>query len=153
MSLHLKTLYNTLVGAWGGLFAWVFLDLAFSLRSANVWLDALFNGAVVGMFIGALVSSFGGLMAGRVLLFIRGTAVGLVTGVLGGILGLLAGQMTFQIGGVVSDDPVVRSAFRAIGWAIFGAAIANEGRSRPRRPSSSVLTSAFNSSRHRIART
>lgn len=123
MSLHLKTLYNTLVGAWGGLLAWLVLDPLLHLRSTNVWMDAMFNGALVGMFIGALVSSFGGLMTARVVLFARGAAIGFFTGVLGGILGLLAGQMTFQIGGLVSEDVFVRGMFRAIGWAIFGAGI------------------------------
>jgi len=127
MSLRLKTLYNALVGAWGGLLAWLLLDLLierlFGVRLTNVWLDASLNGAIVGMCIGALVSGFGGLAAARFLLLARGLIVGLFTGVLGGVLGLLAGQAAFQLGGILSAEVLVRGMFRALGWAIFGAGI------------------------------
>jgi hypothetical protein len=123
MSFGLRTFYNVLVGAWGGLLAWAILDLVLRLRLTNVWLDAVLNGAFVGMFIGALVSGFAGLMAARVFLLARGAGIGLLTGIVGGILGLLAGQIAFLIGGLVSEDLLVRGMFRAIGWAIFGAGI------------------------------
>lgn len=127
MSFQLKTLYHTLIGAWGGLLAWVALDVflraVFGSLAANVWLDAVFNGAVVGMFVGALVSGFAGLMTARFFLLARDGSIGCVTGIIGGILGLLAGQAAFEIGKLVSDDMLVRGMFRAFGWAIFGAGI------------------------------
>ncbi len=127
MSLRLKTVYNALVGAWGGLLAWFLLDLIverlFRVRLMNVWLDASLNGAMVGMCIGALVGGFGGLAAARFLMLARGLIVGLITGVIGGVFGLLAGQVAFQFGGILSADGLVRGVFRALGWAIFGAGI------------------------------
>jgi len=123
MSLQLKTIYNALVGAWGGLLAWVLLDLLLQLKPSNVWVDAIVNGALVGLFIGALVSSFGGLMEGRIVRLLRGLIIGALTGVVGGILGLVAGEAAFQVGRLFSEDLLLREAFRAFGWAIFGIGI------------------------------
>ncbi len=123
MSLQLKIIYNTLVGAWGGFLAWLLLDLVLRFNPANVWLDAVFNGALVGMCIGALISSFGGALEGRVVRVLRGLLIGAVTGALGGILGLVAGEAAFQAGQTASADPLLRDTFRAFGWAIFGIGI------------------------------
>ena len=123
MSLRMKILYNTLVGAWGGFVAWAILDIVLRLRPTNVWLDAVLNGAMVGMCVGTLVSSFGGLMAGRTILVARGLSVGLLTGLGGGILGLLAGEAAFQSGRLISESVLLREVIRAFGWAIFGIGI------------------------------
>ncbi len=123
MSLQLKTFYNALVGAWGGFVAWAILDIVLRFKPTNVWVDAALNGAIVGMCVGALVSSFGGLMAGRVMLLLRGLAIGLVTGIIGGILGLFAGEAAFQVGRLLSDSALFREGSRAIGWGIFGIGI------------------------------
>ena len=123
MSLQLKTLYNALVGAWGGFVAWFVLDVVLKLNPTNVWLDAVTNGAIVGMFIGALVSGFGGVMERRAMRVARGLGIGLVTGIGGGIFGLLAGEAAYQIGRLLDGGDLLRELFRAIGWSIFGIGI------------------------------
>lgn len=123
MSLQLKTLYNALVGAWGGFSAWIVLDVILRLNPTNVWLDAAMNGALVGMFISALVSGFGGVMERRAWRVARGLLVGCITGIIGGIFGLLAGEAAYQIGRGLDSSDLLRDLFRAIGWAIFGVGI------------------------------
>jgi len=125
MSFRFKTAYNALAGAWGGSIAWVILDLLLRIKPADVgiWLDLIVNGALIGMCIGVLVGSVGGLATGRFVLVLRSLLVGLITGILGGVLGILAGEGAYRIGGALGDDSLLRDAFRVIGWAIFGIGI------------------------------
>jgi hypothetical protein len=116
MSLQLKMFYSALVGAWGGLLAWVILDLLLVLQMSSVWLDAMVNGLVVGVSIGVLVGAFDGLMEGNTGRLLRGLLAGLVTGFIGGAAGLLIGELLFQ----AFDRQV---AGRLLGWAIFGLAL------------------------------
>jgi len=123
MSLRMKLLLNTVIGGWGGLAAWVILDLALKLDLGDLWLTTAFNGAVVGMCIGALVSSFDGLTEGRLLLLVRGVVTGAFFGLVGGVSGLLAAQAIYQMG--ISAIPAgwLSELLRVPGWAIFGMAI------------------------------
>jgi hypothetical protein len=123
MSLFQKILYNALFGAWGGLLAWTILDLVLKLQPASVWLDAALNGALVGLCIGALVSSFSGLLERRPLLFLRGLVIGSFMGSVGGILGLLAGEVAFQAGRAFGQVAGAREIFRMLGWMLFGIGI------------------------------
>jgi hypothetical protein len=116
MSLTLKTIYSTLTGALGALAAWFVLDGLLELRPESVFADALLNGALVGLFIGAAVSGFAGLMEFKIYPFLRGLGVGLIAGLIGGAIGLLAGEVLYQItGGSV--------LMRIVGWATFGVSI------------------------------
>ena len=116
MSLTLKTIYSTLTGALGALAAWFMLDGLLELRPESVFADALLNGALVGLCIGAAVSGFAGLMEFKIPPFVRGLGVGLIAGLIGGSIGLLAGEVLYQItGGSV--------LMRIVGWATFGVSI------------------------------
>lgn len=116
MSLLLKMIYGCLTGAWGGFIAWVVLDPLLGVAPASPYLDALVNGAIVGICIGALIGGFGGLVEHSFKQLLRGLGGGLVMGLLGGVLGLLLGELLFQSFG---QAPMVR----VIGWAMFGMAI------------------------------
>lgn len=121
MSLTLRMIYGCLVGAWGGFVAWALLDPVLRINPGRPTVDALINGAIIGVCIGGLTSAFLGLMEGSVRRMLRGLAVGFVAGLLGGAIGLLAGELLFQAAGQAS-------AARIAGWAIFGMAIgASEG--------------------------
>jgi hypothetical protein len=121
MSLTLKMVYGCLTGAWGGFIAWVLLDLLLGVQPANPFLDALINGAIIGVCIGTLMGGFGGLVEWQLKKLARGLGNGLVMGLLGGVIGLLVGETFFQVFGQAT-------LVRAIGWAIFGVAIgAGEG--------------------------
>lgn len=121
MSLLFKMIYGCLVGAWGGLIAWILLDPVLHIEPSNPTIDALVNGAIVGVCVGGLTSAFLGLMEGSLKRTLRGLTIGLVAGLVGGAAGLVAGELLFQNLGQVP-------AVRAIGWAVFGVAIgASEG--------------------------
>ncbi len=122
MSFRLKAIYHSLVGAWGGFLAWAILDVILRLNPSDVWMDAILNGAVVGMIIGALVAGFEGLIVARAAIFWRGFSIGWLTGIVGGILGLVAAEAAFQAGAFLGEGEI-REAFRVIGWAIFGVGI------------------------------
>ena len=121
MSLMFKMIYGCLVGGWGGFIAWVVLDPVLRIEPSNPTVDALVNGAIVGVCVGGLTSAFLGLMEGSLKRTLRGLTIGLVAGLVGGAAGLVAGELLFQNLGQVP-------AVRAIGWAVFGVAIgASEG--------------------------
>jgi hypothetical protein len=129
MTLTLKMIYGCLTGAWGGFVAWALLDPLLGVRPSSAYLDALANGAVVGVCIGAFTGGFGGLVERSLRQLLRGLGGGLLMGLLGGVLGLLVGEILFQS---FAQAPQMR----VIGWAIFGVAIgASEGllRRAPRR--------------------
>ncbi len=123
MSLRMKLLLNAVIGGWGGFAAWVILDLVLKLVLGDLWLTTALNGAVVGMCIGAPVSSFDGLTEGRPLLFIRGIVVGALFGLMGGVSGLLAAQAIYQAGISAIPSGWLSELLRIPGWAIFGMAI------------------------------
>jgi len=116
MSLRLKMLYSCLTGAWGGYIAWLLLDPLLGVQAANVYVDAMFNGAVIGIAIGVIMSGFEGAMERNVAVLVRRLLSGLVAGLAGGVLGLLIGELLFQ---QFSQATVMR----VIGWALFGLAI------------------------------
>jgi len=119
----MKLLLNAVIGGWGGFAAWVILDLVLKLALGDLWLTTALNGAVVGMCIGAPVSSFDGLTEGRPLLFIRGIVVGALFGLMGGVSGLLAAQAIYQAGISAISSGWLSELLRIPGWAIFGMAI------------------------------
>jgi MFS family permease len=123
VSLRMKLLLNAVIGGWGGFAAWVILDLVLKLVLGDLWLTTALNGAVVGMCIGAPVSSFDGLTEGRPLLFIRGIVVGALFGLMGGVSGLLAAQAIYQAGISAISSGWLSELLRIPGWAIFGMAI------------------------------
>jgi hypothetical protein len=116
MSRTLKIIYAALTGALGALAAWFILDVLFVLHPENVYLNAVLNGAVGGLCIGAVVNGFPGLMVFKLGSIVKGTLIGGVAGLLGGALGLVAGEAAFQYwgGGWIP---------RVFGWVIFGASI------------------------------
>jgi len=116
MSRTLKIIYASLTGALGALAAWFILDILIVLQPDNVYLDAVLNGAIVGLCIGAIVNGFPGLMEFKLRSIVRGTLVGGLAGLLGGAVGLVAGETAFQFlgGGWI---------LRVLGWAIFGVSI------------------------------
>lgn len=121
MSLVLKMIYGCLTGAWGGFMAWLVLDRVLSVKITSTYVDALFNGAIIGMCIGALIGGFGGVVEQNWKRLARGFAAGLLTGLLGGTIGLLLGEALYQAAGQAA-------AMRLLGWAIFGIGIgAGEG--------------------------
>ncbi len=121
MSLTLKMIYGCLIGAWGGFVAWALLDPVLGVNPGSPVLDALINGAIVGVCVGGLTSAFLGVMEGSLKRGLRGLAVGLAAGLVGGAAGLLIGELLFQ----AARQAVV---MRVVGWTIFGMAIgASEG--------------------------
>lgn len=121
MSLTLKMVYGCLIGAWGGLIAWALLDPVLRIDPGSPIVDALVNGAIVGVCVGGLTSAFLGLMEGSSRRALRGLAVGLAAGLIGGAAGLLVGELLYQAAGQAQT-------MRIIGWAVFGMAIgASEG--------------------------
>mgnify|MGYP001183674999 CR=1 FL=1 len=121
MSLTLKMIYGCLVGAWGGFIAWALLDPVLHIDPGSPLLDAVVNGAIVGVCVGGLTSAFFGVMEGSLGRMWRGLAVGLVAGLIGGAAGLLVGELLYQAAGQAQP-------MRIAGWAIFGTAIgASEG--------------------------
>ena len=96
MSLRLKMIYSGLTGAWGGYIAWLLLDPLLGVQAANVYVDAMLNGAVIGIAIGAIMSGFEGAMERNVAVLVRRLLSGLVAGLAGGVFGLLIGELLFQ---------------------------------------------------------
>ncbi len=113
MSLALKAVYSMLTGAWGALLAWALLDLLLGWRPESPYLDALLNGAVIGLAVGVWVNGFNGLLERRPWPLLRGVLVGTVAGLVGGVGGLLIGEALYQLLG--RGD-----VWRVAGWAIFG---------------------------------
>jgi hypothetical protein len=113
MSLNLRIVYFALTGALGALGAWVVLDIILDIQPTNPYLDALLNGALIGVAIGIAVNGFNGLMEFKAWPVVRGILVGFAGGLLGGALGLLLGEFFYQNLG--NND-----ALRILGWAIFG---------------------------------
>ena len=121
MSLQLKMIYSMCTGAWGGYVAWLLLDPLLQLQARSSYLDALVNGAVVGLAIGLLIMGFEGLMERNLAALGRGLLSGFVAGLAGGVIGLLVAEIVYQSFGQMAWT-------RLLGWAFFGAAIgAGEG--------------------------
>lgn len=121
MSLMWKMIYGCLTGAWGGFIAWLLLDRVLQASNTNTLVDALLNGAIIGMCIGSFMGGFGGLVEQNRKRAVRGLGIGIITGLLGGIGGLLIGEVLYQTGNQAAT-------LRTIGWAIFGLGIgAGEG--------------------------
>lgn len=116
MTLRLKMIYSCLTGAWGGYLAWLLLDPLLGVQASNVYLDALLNGAVIGIAIGALISGFEGVMEGNTAVLVRRLISGLAAGLGGGMLGLFLGELLFQ-------QFTQTAVMRVIGWALFGLTI------------------------------
>jgi len=109
-------IYSCLTGAWGGYIAWLLLDPLLGVQAANVYVDAMLNGAVIGIAIGAIMSGFEGAMERNAAVLIRRLVSGFVAGLVGGVLGLLIGELLFQ-------QFTQATVMRVIGWALFGLAI------------------------------
>jgi len=102
-----------LTGALGALFAWFTLDVVFQIQPASPFIDALINGALVGLCVGVAVNGFNGLMEFQALPLIKGLLVGAVAGLFGGAFGLLVGELLYTIFGG-------SSLARVLGWMVFG---------------------------------
>lgn len=113
MSLSLRTIYFTLTGALGALVAWFLLDVVLKFQPESAYLDALLNGALIGVCVGAAVNGFAGLMEFKVWPVVRGGLLGLAGGLIGGVAGLLLGEVFYEVLGT-------SSWLRIIGWMIFG---------------------------------
>lgn len=116
MSLRLKMIYSMCFGAWGGYVAWLLLDPLLQVQASNSYIDALFNGAVVGLAIGLLIMGFEGLMERNLAALGRRLVSGFVAGLAGGVIGLLVAEIVYQSFGQMAWT-------RLLGWAFFGAAI------------------------------
>ncbi len=116
MSLRLKMIYSMCTGAWGGYVAWLLLDPLLGVQSANNFLDAALNGAIIGIAIGVFMVSFEGLLDRNLAAWLRRAAGGFIAGLVGGVAGLLVGEAIYQWSGQMTWT-------RLAGWAIFGAAI------------------------------
>ena len=113
MSLSLRTIYFTLTGAIGALAAWFLMDVLLQFQPASPYLDALVNGAIIGICVGAAVNGFAGLMEFKVWPVVRGGLLGMAGGLLGGLAGLLLGEVFYEVLGT-------SSWLRIVGWMIFG---------------------------------
>jgi hypothetical protein len=116
MSLRLRMIYGCLTGAWGGFFAWIILDVLLGWFPASAYVDALLNGAVIGLCVGAMMGGFLGLIERDLRRAASGLGIGTLTGLVGGMVGLLVGELMFQLSGQVV-------ALRIAGWALFGFAL------------------------------
>lgn len=116
MSFNLKLIYGILLGAWGGVLAWVILDLGLKLEMETPYLDAIVNGLIVGVCIGILVGGFAGFIEGNLHRAGRGVFYGFLTGFLGGVVGLFVGEWLFQ---AFQRQEIGR----LLGWTMFGLGI------------------------------
>jgi MFS family permease len=117
-----RALYQRCIfGALGGLLGWGLLCMVAPSSSSDL-ANAAFSGALVGLTIGACCGAWDGLFRNRAPRRAAiGAGLGAALGALGGLIGLGIGQQLYAAagGGFFS---------RALGWAIFGAAVgATEG--------------------------
>lgn len=125
LQIDAKALYERCVfGALGGLLAWGLLGIA-APSSGSDLANAAINGGIVGLAIGACCGAWEGVFRNRSPRRAAiGAAIGAGVGAIGGVVGLAIGQQLYSAAG---------NGFfaRALGWAIFGAAVgATEGIAR-----------------------
>jgi hypothetical protein len=106
-------IYSTLTGALGALAAWLLLDVILDLQPGDPYLDAVLNGALIGLAIGVTVNGFAGLLEFKPRAVARGVLIGGLGGLVGGALGLLLAELLYQALGAYAP-------LRILGWAIFG---------------------------------
>jgi hypothetical protein len=136
MRIDWLALYQkSLLGGLGGLFGWALLAW-FAPASQGVYATALVNGALVGLALGGCCGAWDGLFRNRgPRRAVTGAAIGAGVGLAGGVVGLTVGQITYDVAGGGLPP-------RAVGWALFGAAVgANEGLAR--RMPSKVLYGSY----------
>jgi hypothetical protein len=116
-----KILYSLVLGACGALVAWAVLDLgltAAGITTDNVYIQAVLNGGLVGLCVGALIAALEKFNnTSRVGPTALGCFVGLLTGLVGGTIGLLLAELLFQNIRLPGDW---QQGLRLIGWAMFG---------------------------------
>lgn len=121
MNRLLKILYSLVLGAWGALIAWVILDPALTfagITTDNVYLQAVLNGGMVGLCVGALIAALEKFNnTARLGPTALGCFVGLLTGLVGGTIGLLLAELLFQNIRLPGDW---QQGLRLVGWALFG---------------------------------
>lgn len=99
-------------GLLGGIAGWAAAEPLAAV--ANIYVRALFLGAIIGVFVGAFLGAIEGLSAGHKQRVWQGIQVGAATGAIGGSGGLLVGEIVFGILGGVGG--------RIFGWSLFGLA-------------------------------
>lgn len=103
-------------GALGGLLAWGLLGLLAPASGSDLAIAA-WNGGIVGLAIGACCGAWDGVFRNRSPRRAAiGAAIGAAVGAVGGVVGLAIGQQLYSAAG---------NGFvaRALGWALFGAAV------------------------------
>ena len=99
-------------GLLGGIAGWAAAEpLAATM---NVYVRALFLGAMIGLFVGAFLGAVEGLSAGHTQQTWQGIRLGALAGLAGGGGGLLAAEVAFGLFGGFAG--------RIIGWGLFGLA-------------------------------
>ena len=113
MSMELSRERLTLfagAGLLGGIAGWAAAEPLAAIM--NVYVRALFLGAMIGVFVGAFLGAIEGLSAGHKQQMWQGVQWGAITGLAGGAGGLLAGEIAFGLFGGMGG--------RIIGWGLFG---------------------------------
>lgn len=113
MTKSLQIYYNAIFGGIGGLLAWIVMGLIPSL-TWDVHLANAFNGAGIGLFIGAMLGMVEGLLIKRT--FGR-TVIGLFSN---GCAGLVSGVVGLTVGGILFVALSGGMAARILGWAMLG---------------------------------
>jgi hypothetical protein len=116
MSRRMRTYYYTVVGAIGGLIAWRLSDLLGLSFTANLTLNELIVGGLIGLSIGLLIGAAEGIVTLSPRRMLRTAVVAGPLGLAAGAIGLVLGEAAFQLLGG-------EAAGRLLGWAVFGTLI------------------------------
>jgi len=116
MSRRMRTYYYTVVGAIGGLIAWRLSDLLGLSFTANLTLNELIVGGLIGLSIGLLIGAAEGIVTLSPRRMLRTAVVAGPLGLAAGAIGLVLGEAAFQLLGG-------EAAGRVLGWAVFGTLI------------------------------
>jgi hypothetical protein len=112
----MRTYYYTVVGAIGGLIAWRLSDLLGLSFTANLTLNELIVGGLIGLSIGLLIGAAEGIVTLSPRRMLRTAIVAGPLGLAAGAIGLVLGEAAFQLLGGEATG-------RVLGWAVFGTLI------------------------------
>jgi len=116
MSRRMRTYYYAVVGAIGGLIAWRLSDLLGLSFTANLTLNELIVGGLIGLSIGLLIGAAEGIVTLSPRRMLRTAVVAGPLGLAAGAIGLVLGEAAFQLLGGEATG-------RVLGWAVFGTLI------------------------------
>lgn len=121
MSKPWQIYFNALMGAIGGLIAWMVVG-AVPTGEWNVHAANAFAGLGIGMLVGAFIGSVEGAVVKRSLRqALVGTLFGALAGSISGVLGLLIGGVAFLvIGGGLIGTGIGGLIARMVGWMALG---------------------------------